>query len=88
MPIEIASEELEARYFEILKRVCLGESFTITVDGKAVAEIRPHAASCPDEETAKVLEELCSAKFKGATDEAIREWLGEGAGQGAKTVQS
>jgi antitoxin (DNA-binding transcriptional repressor) of toxin-antitoxin stability system len=77
MYTEISIGEMEAQYFEILKRVCLGESFIITVDGRQVAEIRPHAASCGNEETAKVLEELCSPRFDGATDEAIREWLGE-----------
>ena len=87
MSIEIDIGEMEARYFEILKRVCLGECFTVTVEGREVAEIRPNAAGCGDEETLKVLEELCSPRFQGAPDEAIREWLGEGRQQGTETVQ-
>src|ERR1035437_7117155 len=66
MSIEIDIGEMEARYFEILKRVCLGECFTVTVEGREVAEIRPNAAGCGDEETLKVLEELCSPRFQGA----------------------
>ena len=78
MLTEISLEDLKARYLEIIKRVCQGESFAITMEGKHVAEMRPHAARCGDEETLKVLEELCSPRFEGATDEVIRERLGEG----------
>jgi prevent-host-death family protein len=75
---EITGDELKARFFEIMKRVSQGESFTIAVEGRTVAEIRPSAKHGPDEETTKVLEELCSPRFEGASDEAIRQWLGEG----------
>ena len=78
MSVEITGEELEARFFEILKRVCRGESFTIVVEGRAVAELRPSAKHGPNEEIAKVLEELGSPRFEGSSDETIREWLGEG----------
>ena len=72
MSSQITSEGLEARYFEILKRVCQGESFTITVDGKQVAEINPSHRGVED------AEELCSSRFEGASDGAIREWLDAG----------
>ena len=62
---EITGDELKARFFEIMKRVCQGESFTIAVEGRTVAEIRPSAKHGPDEETTKVLEELCSPRFEG-----------------------
>ena len=88
MSTEISVGEMEARYFEILKRVCLGESFTITVDGRQVAEILPSHRGGADAETINVFEELCSPRFDGAPDEAIREWLGEGPRQGAEPVQS
>ena len=78
MSVEIAEEELKAKFFEIMARVCRGESFIISVEGKAVAELRPSAKCGLNEEAAKVLEELCSPRFEGASDEAIREWLGEG----------
>jgi antitoxin (DNA-binding transcriptional repressor) of toxin-antitoxin stability system len=83
MPIEITLTEVEARYFEILKRVCQGESFTVTVDGRRVAEIRPSHRGGADKETVKVLEELCSPRFEGASDETIREWLREERQQGS-----
>jgi len=82
MPSEISLTELEAHYFEILKRVCQGENFTVTIDGRQVAEIPPSHRGGADEETVKILEELCSARFKDASDETIREWLGEGPQQG------
>ncbi len=78
MSTEITEEEIAARFFEIVNRAYKGESFTIVVEGKAVAELRPSAKHVHNEETAKVLEELCSPRFEGASDEAIREWLGEG----------
>ena len=78
MSAEITGDELKTRFFKIMKRVSQGESFTIAVEGRAAAEIRPSAKLGPDEETAKVLEELCSPRFDGASDDAIREWLGEG----------
>jgi antitoxin (DNA-binding transcriptional repressor) of toxin-antitoxin stability system len=78
MSSQITSEGLEARYFEILKRVCQGESFTITVDGKQVAEINPSHRGVEDAEAVKVFEELCSSRFEGASDGAIREWLDAG----------
>ncbi|MDR3772242.1 MAG: hypothetical protein P4L26_02775 [Terracidiphilus sp.] len=68
----IDAGELEAQYFEILKRVGLGESFMIAVEGRPVAELRPATA-----ESLEVLEQLCSSRFKGATDDAVREFLGE-----------
>ncbi len=83
MSSEITFTELEARYFEILKRVCQGDSFTVTIDGKQVAEIRPSHHGGADEETVKILEEICSPRFDGASDETIREWLGEGPQQGS-----
>jgi len=80
MTTEIAVEELETRYFEIMKQVCQGESFTVAVDGRAVAEIRPRVSAVGKEDMIKVLEELCTGKLAGASDAAIREWLGEAPG--------
>ncbi|MGA2831729.1 MAG: hypothetical protein ABSE55_01535 [Terracidiphilus sp.] len=78
MSCEITREELGARYFEIMKRVCQGENFTITVDGRQVAEIQPSHCGVEDVEAVKVFEKLCSSRFEGASDEAIRERLEEG----------
>jgi antitoxin (DNA-binding transcriptional repressor) of toxin-antitoxin stability system len=77
MSSKITSAELEARYFEILKRVCQGESFLVNVDGRRVAKIRPSHRGGADAESIIVFEELCSPRFEDASDEAIREWLGE-----------
>ncbi len=87
MPTEISSEELQARFFEIMKRVCQGESFRITVDGRQVAEVRPSHRGGFDAETVKVLDELCSPRFEGASDEAIQEWLGEGEDKAGASCQ-
>jgi antitoxin (DNA-binding transcriptional repressor) of toxin-antitoxin stability system len=78
MATEITFEELEAHYFDFMRRVCLGESFTITLDGSAVALLRPVPGAGCDEEAARVFEELGSPRFAGASDDTIREWLGEG----------
>lgn len=77
MSTEISFADLDSQFFEVMKRVCRGESFVILVDRKQVAELRPHAAGCADEEAAKVLEELSSPRFEGAQDKVVREWLGE-----------
>jgi antitoxin (DNA-binding transcriptional repressor) of toxin-antitoxin stability system len=84
---EITSEELGARYFEIMKRVCQGENFTITIDGREMAEIRPSHRGVEDVEAVKVFGELCSSKFEGASDETIQERLEEGQQEKTNTVQ-
>lgn len=87
MPAEISSTELESRFFEMLKLVCQGESLTITVDGRRVAELRPSHGGGPDAQAVKVLEELCSPRFEGASDEAIKGWLGEGGDKAGASCQ-
>jgi antitoxin (DNA-binding transcriptional repressor) of toxin-antitoxin stability system len=77
VPTKISFEELEAQYFEILRRVCQGESFTIVAEGRPLAEIRPSAKRGRDKRAAKAFSELASPRFAGASDDAIREWLGE-----------
>jgi len=77
VPTNIGAEELEAQYFEILKRVCQGESFTIVAEGRPLAEIRPSAKRGRNKKAAKVFGELASPRFAGASDDAIRKWLGE-----------
>jgi prevent-host-death family protein len=41
MPTEIGSFEAKTRFSEILRKVELGESFTVTRRGKVIAEIAP-----------------------------------------------
>jgi antitoxin (DNA-binding transcriptional repressor) of toxin-antitoxin stability system len=77
MPTNIGVEELESQYFEILKRVCQGESFTVVADGRALAEIRPSAKRRRSKETIKIFEELSSPRYASASDDEIRELLGE-----------
>jgi antitoxin (DNA-binding transcriptional repressor) of toxin-antitoxin stability system len=77
MITEISAAELEAQFFEVMKRVCQGESFAITTEGNRVAEIRPNKAHSGDKDTLEVLQELCSARFAGASDETVRAWLHE-----------
>ncbi len=58
MVTDIAVREWEARFFEVMKRVCLGESFVITSEeGQAIANLRRRPGSGIDEESAKIFEE-------------------------------
>ena len=50
MATEITFEELEANYFDFMRRVCLGESFTIARDGSAVAILHPIPGAGRNEE--------------------------------------
>ena len=43
MPIEITDKYAEDHFLEILDQIEGGQSFTITIDGKPVAEMRPSA---------------------------------------------
>jgi prevent-host-death family protein len=76
---EISLEELGAHYFEILKRVCQGESLTIVANGRPLAEILPSAKKDWNKKAVEVLDELSFPRFANASDDAIREWLGESA---------
>lgn len=77
MSTEITHEELEAHYFDFMRRVCLGESFTILLDGSPAAILRPTQGAKRKKKAAKILGELSTPRFDGASDEAICEWLGE-----------
>lgn len=87
MPAEITYENLDARYFEIMKDVCQGKSFTITVDGRPVAEVRPSLRGDADVDAIKVLEELSSPRFEGAPDEIIRNGWGKSRHNGRSVLR-
>lgn len=79
MSTEIDIDAMEARYFEILRRVCQGEGFTITVDGEAVAEVVPVAKRRSSEEVAAAVEGLLNMpRIEGISGETVREWIQEG----------
>jgi len=79
MPTEISAADLETQFFEIMKRVRQGECFTITVDGEAVAELRPAAKKHSAEEVAAAVEALLKMpRVEGISGETVREWIEEG----------
>jgi antitoxin (DNA-binding transcriptional repressor) of toxin-antitoxin stability system len=49
MHTEITKTYVEVHLFEILDLVAKGHSFTITIDGKPVAQIRPSADTTPED---------------------------------------
>ena len=77
MPTQIVVGELEEQYFEIVKRVCQGESFTIVVEGRPLPELCPSAKRGCSKETIRIFDELSSPRFASASDDEIRELLGE-----------
>ena len=76
---EISAAELEERFFEILKLVMQGESITITLDGEAVAEIRPAPKKRSKQVVAAAVEALRNMQqVEGISGETVREWIEEG----------
>ena len=47
MPTEIGAFEAKTKFSEILRKVDQGESFTITVRGRAVAQLTPPSPNAP-----------------------------------------
>ncbi len=79
MSSEISAADLEVEFFEILKRVKQGESFTITLNGEAVAEICPAPKRRSKEEVAAAVEALRNLpQVEGISGETVREWIEEG----------
>ncbi|MGH9598750.1 MAG: type II toxin-antitoxin system Phd/YefM family antitoxin [Terracidiphilus sp.] len=87
MPIEtagytqIGAFDAKTRLSEILRKVEQGERFTITVRGKAVADVVPAQARLPKrspEEVEAAYQRLRNPKIQGPSHEVIRSWIEEG----------
>jgi prevent-host-death family protein len=73
--------EAKAKLAEIVRRVELGERFTITVRGKAKAEVVPVQSAAPKrsaEEVDAAYRRLRNPKISGISHEEIRAAIEEG----------
>jgi prevent-host-death family protein len=76
---EIGAFEAKTKLSEILRKVDLGERFTITVRGRAVANIVPTSNDRSKEKVAAAVEALINfPRIKGIPDETVLEWIREG----------
>jgi prevent-host-death family protein len=75
---EIGAFDAKTKLSEILRKVDQGERFTITVRGRAVADIVPsqHRDRRRVEEAVRRL--LAMPKITGVSPETVREWIEEG----------
>jgi prevent-host-death family protein len=75
---EIGAFEAKTRLSEILRKVEQGERFTITVRGRAVADVVPsRTGSKPTREEA-IEGLLAFPRVEGVSGETILEWIREG----------
>ena len=77
MPTEIGAFEAKTKFSEILRKVELGEHFTVTRRGKIVAEINPPAPTIkpvPQD----VIDRLMHPTIHGISGDEVFEWIREG----------
>ncbi len=73
--------EAKTKLSEILRKVDQGEKFTITVRGRAVAEIVPVQQTAPPptpEEIEAAYQRFRNPLIEGISHETIRSWIEEG----------
>ncbi|MGA3079872.1 MAG: type II toxin-antitoxin system prevent-host-death family antitoxin [Terracidiphilus sp.] len=73
--------EAKTKLSEIVRKVGLGERFTITVNGEAKAQVVPIPAPTPvhsPEEIEAAYQRLRNPSIKGISHEQIRAWIEEG----------
>ena len=76
---EIGAFDAKTRLSEILRKVDQGERFTITVRGRAVANIVPTSTTRSKEKVAAAVEALINfPRIKGIPDETVLAWIREG----------
>jgi prevent-host-death family protein len=79
MPTEIGAFEAKTKFSELLRKVEQGERFTITLRGKAVAQLSPATDSAISaEERAAAFQRLRSPSIHGVPTETLLEWIREG----------
>lgn len=76
--IEIGLFDAKTRLSEIMRRVERGERFTITVRGKAVADVVPNESERKRRAQEAVDALLKMPKVEGVPDEMVRAWIEEG----------
>jgi prevent-host-death family protein len=75
---EIGAFDAKTKLSEILRKVDQGERFTITVRGRAVADILPTHSKNQRRAHEAVQQLLAMPKIKGIPDETVLEWIREG----------
>jgi len=89
MPTEIGSFEAKTKFSELLRKVEQGETFTITLRGRKIAELgkpqriteekaisaRPEFS---EEEREAAYQRLRNPKISGVSGDEILEWIREG----------
>ena len=90
MPTEVGAFEAKTKFSELLRKVEQGERFTITLRGKAIADIIPtepnstldysvrNRASISDEERQAAYERLRNPRGPAVPGDTILEWIREG----------
>jgi prevent-host-death family protein len=75
---EIGAFDAKTRLSEILRKVDQGERFTITVRGRAVADIVPSQLKNTQRVAEAVRRLLEIPKIEGVSPETIKTWIEEG----------
>lgn len=78
---EIGAFEAKTRLSEILRKVEQGERFTITRNGRAIADVIPSESGSPSDlqlQRKAALERFKNPKVVGISHETIRSWIEEG----------
>jgi prevent-host-death family protein len=79
MYTEIGAFEAKTRLSEILRQVEQGARFTITVRGRAVADVVPVSSRERAPEVSKAVHDLLSfPRVKGVPGDQVLEWIREG----------
>ena len=77
MPIEIGSFEAKTKFSELLRKVEHGETFTITVRGRVVAQLtppEPKIKPVPQD----VIDRLMNPSIHGVSGDEVLEMIREG----------
>ncbi len=75
---EVGAFEAKTKLSEILRKVEQGERFTITVRGRAMADIVPSKVKDRRRMDEAVRRLLAMPKIEGISPETIKEWIEEG----------
>lgn len=79
MYTEIGAFEAKTRLSEILRQVEQGARFTITVRGRAMADLVPASGNARVPEVSKAVHDLLSfPRVKGVQGDEVIEWIREG----------
>ena len=75
---EIGAFEAKTKLSEILRKVEQGERFTITVRGRAVADVVPTQARSKSAREEAIERLLNFPRIKGVDGDTVLEWIREG----------